>query len=135
MMRRATAAALAALLVGCAASGVRVTDEQIARLTPRVTTLADTERALGPATTRMRMPDGSMQLHYIYSEASVRAASLIPVVGLLAGGTDVRSSMVVLRYDAAGVLVDVMSSASQYGTGVGASSGAVDRSAVPQPRQ
>lgn len=135
MRNSAMTAMLVAALVGCAASGVKVTDEQIARLTPKVTTLSDAERMLGPATTRMRMPDGTTQLHYVYSEATVRAASLIPIVGLVAGGTDVRSNMVVLRFDTTGLLVDVMSSSSQYGTGVGASSGAVDRTAVPQPRQ
>jgi len=128
-------AAGVALLLGCAASGVKVTDAQLAQLRPKQTTLADAERALGQPTTRMRMGDGTTMLHYVYAEASVRAASFIPVVGMVAGGTDVRSNSVMLRFDQAGLLVDVTSSNSQIGSGYGLSSGTIDRKPVEQPRQ
>lgn len=134
MNRTILSTACAALLVACAAMGVKVSDEALASLKPG-TTIANAMDTLGQPTSRMRMADGTTLLQYVYAEATVRAASFVPIVGAFAGGTDVRSSMATLRFDAQGKLLDVTSSESQYGTGVGVSAGKINQTTVPQPRQ
>jgi sulfur carrier protein ThiS len=135
MMKFTTLAAIAALLAGCAASGVKVSDDALAALKAGQTTVADAVAALGEPTSRMRAADGSVVLQYVYAEAKVRAASFVPVVGAFAGGTDTRARVVVLRFGPDGRLIDSTSTDSQYGTGVGASAGAVSPGQVQQPRQ
>ena len=131
-----TAASLSlALLVSCAASGVRVTEAQLASLTKGRTTMQDVVASFGPPTMRTRAADGTTLLQYVYSEAKVRPASFIPLVGAFAGGTDLRSNVATLRFDGNGLLLDVASSETEMGTGVGASAGAVNPQPVPQPRQ
>lgn len=134
MMRLATVCAVL-LVVGCAATGVKVTEAQLAQLKRGVTTVEEVTAQFGQPTSRVRMNDGSTLIQYIYAEASARAASFIPIVGAFAGGTDVRASTATLRFDPSGKLSEVTSSASQYGTGIGVSAGGVETTPVPQPRQ
>lgn len=134
-MNRFLALLVAALLAACAATGVKVTDRQLGALHKGETTVEQAVAALGAATTRSRSTDGSVTLQYVYAEATVRAASFIPIVGAFAGGTDVRTNMATLRFDPRGKLIDVSTSESQYGTGLGISAGAVDPARVPQPKQ
>lgn len=135
MIKAFTIGAICAALMACAATGVKVTDEQLAGFRPGQTTIEQVLSALGPPTTRMRLADGTTMLQYVYAEAKVRAASLVPIVGVFAGGTDVRSNVATLRFDASGKLIDVSSAESQYGTGVGTSAGTITPAPVPQPRQ
>lgn len=122
-------------LVACAATGVKVTDEQLAGLVAGVATEADVIQRLGAPTTRLRQGDGTVMLQYVYAEAQVRAASFVPVVGMFAGGSDVRSNLVMLTFGPDGKLRTTMSSASQYGTGTGASAGNISPAGNQQPRQ
>ena len=125
----------AAALTACAATGVKVTEDHLRSLKTGETTVADVTSRFGPPTTRLVNPDGTVVLLYVYGETKVRAASYVPIVGLFAGGADTRSNTATLRFDQAGKLLAVSSSESQYGTGVGASSGNLTPGEVPQPRQ
>jgi hypothetical protein len=120
-MRFLPTAALVAIVAGCASSGVKVTDAQLAQFTRGKTTLAEVLAALGPPTSRMRANDGSTMLQYVAAQASVRPASFIPVVGMIAGGSDIKSSVVALRFDQKDVLLTIDQAESQYGTGMGGS--------------
>ncbi|WP_153012897.1 hypothetical protein [Pseudacidovorax intermedius] len=124
-MRLLIAALAAAALAGCAASGVRVTDDQVAHFQRGVTTKAEVLQALGKPTMQMRMGDGTSMVIYSFAEVAVRPATFIPVVGAFAGGADSRSNTMTLRFDAAERLVDTTSSATETGTGRGASAGPV----------
>ena len=126
---------LIAALVGCASTGVKVSDEKLDSFKKGESTVSQVLAALGQPTTTMKMGDGTVMLQYAYSEASVRAASFIPVVGLVAGGSDIHVSTAVLRFDAEGKLIDVTRSSSQYGTGTGVSAGQVSTTPIQQPRQ
>ena len=65
----------------------------------------------------------------------MRAASFIPIVGLLAGGTDIKTNMVLLTFGPDGKLKDTMASSGEHGTGMGVSAGKIDPSDTQQPRQ
>lgn len=134
-MRNVFLTAAACVLIGCAATGVKVSDEALSSLKPRQATVDQAIALLGAPTSRMRMGDGSTMLQYVYAEAKIRPASFVPIVGAFAGGTDVRSSMAMLRFGPDGKLIDITTSASQYGTGTGVSAGSVAPDQLPQPRQ
>lgn len=133
-MRSATAVTAGCALAACAATGVKVTDEQLQTLKVGQTTVADVLQQLGPPTTRLRNADGTQTLLYVYGQTKVRSASFIPIVGLVAGGADSRSSTAMLRFDNTNKLLTVSSSESQFGTGVGVEAGRIDSTAIPQPR-
>lgn len=134
-MRIFASAALAACLAACAATGVRVTDEQVSALKPGEATEATAVAALGAPTMRTRLADGWVVLVYTYAEVKMRPATFIPIVGAFAGGADTRTSSVSLRFGADGKLIDTTSSSSTYGTGTGVAAGQVAAEPAPQPRQ
>jgi outer membrane protein assembly factor BamE (lipoprotein component of BamABCDE complex) len=135
MARNFVTLAFCVLLVGCAASGVKVTEAQISALRAGETTVDQVLAQFGQPTTRMKLADGTVTLLYVYSEAKVRGATFIPIVGAFAGGMDVRSTSATLRFNSAGLLLDVSSSQSELGSGTGAAAGAVETTPLPQPRQ
>jgi outer membrane protein assembly factor BamE (lipoprotein component of BamABCDE complex) len=126
--------AFSIILAACGATGVKITDSQIANLKKGQTTIDQATAQLGQPTNRMTLSDFTT-LTYSYGEYSARAASFIPVVGVFAGGADVRSSMVMLKFDKQGILQDIITSQSQYGAGNGVSAGNIDTTKVDQPKQ
>jgi len=125
----------ALVLAGCAASGVKVTDEHIASLKAGESTESQVVAQLGAPTMRMRLSDGTSIMVYSYSEVQVRPSTFIPIVGAFAGGSDMRSNTVTLRFDRDGKLIDTTSSQTNYGTGTGLAAGAVSQEPTQQPRQ
>ena len=116
-------AAFVAALAGCAAGGVKVTDQQVAGFKAGETTKSTVLAALGEPTMQMRLADGSTMVVYSHYEATVRPATFIPIVGAFAGGSDSRSNTMTLRFDAADKLIDTTSSSSAMGSGMGLSAG------------
>jgi len=132
---RTPLALFAALLVGCAATGVKVTDEQVAAFKPGQATEAQVVQDLGHPTMRMRLGDGSIMIVYTYAEVKVRPATFIPIVGGLVGGSDSRSSSLSLCFGADGKLIDTNSVTTTQGTGMGPAAGKVEEALTQQPRQ
>ena len=125
---------LSVALAGCASTGVNVSEDQVSQVTKGETTRSEVVSALGNPTTVMRQADGTTMVIYNYVEARARPESYIPFVGAFIGGADSRSSMVTLRFDEDDRLIDYITATSQYGTGLGAAAGSVER--VPdQPRK
>lgn len=127
-------AATVFVLAGCAASGVKVSDAQVATLKKGETTKADVLRAFGPPTTQTRVSDGTSMVIYSHFEVAVRPATFIPIVGAFAGGSDTRSNTVLLRFDADDKLIDSSSSETMIGTGNGLSAAPIDP-VTGQPRK
>ena len=110
-------------LAGCAASGVRVTDEQVAAFKAGETTKAQAMAVLGKPTMQMRLADNTSIVIYSHYESRVRPETLIPIVGAFVGGADSNSNTMTLRFDAADRLLDTSSSTSNFGTGTGLAAG------------
>lgn len=109
---------VASALAGCASVGVKVTDEQMASFKEGITTEADVIAALGAPTTRVRTADGSVTLGYSHAQYNTKAATFIPIVGLFAGGADMRSSAVILSFGKDGKLTNTSTQTSNMNTGV-----------------
>lgn len=128
------AAAMTAALLGCAATGVQVTEEQTSAFVNGETTRTEVLQKLGPPTMQTTMPDGTKMVMYTYAEEKVRPSTFIPIVGAFVGGSDSRSTSVMLRFDGKDKLIDTTSSESNFGTAHGFSSGAAVEQ-QPQPRK
>ncbi len=124
-----------ALLAGCAAGGVKVTDQQLGSLKPGETTEQQVTQLLGRPTMRTRMHDGSVMVLYSYYEAKVRPETFIPIAGAFVGGSDTRTNTVMLRFDQEGKLLTTSSSESAFGSGLGAAAGQISYEPTMQPRQ
>lgn len=134
-MRMMIAAAAAVLLLaGCAASGVKVTDDQVASLKKGETTKADVLRTFGQPTMQMRLADNTSMVMYSHFEYAVRPATFIPIVGAFAGGADSRSNTMTLRFDASDKLMDTTSSSTAIGSANGVGAGGVP-AVDAQPRK
>lgn len=127
--------AVAALLAGCAAAGIKVTEQQLSALKPGESTEAHAVQLLGQPTVRSRMSDGMTTLAYSYFETKVRPETFIPFAGAFIGGSDTRTNTVVLRFDQAGKLLNTTSSESTFGSGMGVAAGTLSQEPTMQPKQ
>ncbi len=120
-MRLLATVVSAFVVSACAGNGAMVGDAQVAVFEPGKTTEAEVVARLGPPTTVINH-SGGHTLMYSGAQAQARPASFIPNAGPMAGGTDVRSSSVMLRFGPDGKLVDIVSSqqASNAVSGLGA---------------
>ena len=116
-----SASAAALLLTGCATTGVKIDPARLDAMKVGVTTPAEAIAMFGPPTVETTAGDGAVTLQYTYAEAQVRASTFIPIVGMFAGGTDVKASSVNMSFDRAGKLLAVSKSVSQQATGMGLS--------------
>lgn len=107
---------LAVILQGCASSGVQVSQEAALQFTEQKSTEAEILAKLGRPT--MVTINGDIKvLMYAGSQVKVKAATFIPIVGALAGGSDVQSTAASYQLDAkTGILQKIIY--STYGTGV-----------------
>lgn len=132
-MRFVTTALLAAaMLSGCMSMGREVSAEQYAQLEKGKTTIDEAVQLLGPPNVRSVLPDGRVSLGYTYAHAQARPASFIPIVGLFAGGSDVRSSMTTLVFHN-GVLEAATMTEANQGIGTGFSSSPYGQPDYTQP--
>ena len=106
-------------LVGCASSGVKVSQDAVDKLQRGKTTYADVIQSLGRPTGSGTMPDGSRYVSYHYFSAQARPETFIPIVGVFAGGADTESSSVMIFFDKDGVIKNFTSNQSGMGSGSG----------------
>lgn len=120
-------------LTGCVSHGVQVSAEKVAQFKPGVTTEADVVAALGQPST-VTSANGQRIITYSGAQAQARPASFIPIVGLFAGGADVRYSMTMFKFGADGKLIDTSQTNGASGASTGFAAGTMPPVA-DQPRK
>lgn len=123
MMRKMIGVMCLILASGCASTGVQVDQNKLQGFERGVTTRSQIEATLGRPTMVQRMQDGKTVLTYTYANAQVRPETFIPIVGLFAGGTDVRADSVSIFLDSEGRYEATQSTTSEYGTATGVAAG------------
>jgi len=113
-------------LAGCASTGSQVKADQLTAFETGKTTEVDVIKVLGKPQTLMSSSDGSRVMTYAFAQYQVKGATFIPVVGLFAGGADIRTSSTVFTFDKAGKLVNHQTTETQQETRNG-------RSSTPSP--
>ena len=131
-----TASVLIAVLVltSCVSAGVEITQNQVASLQKGITTYSDVLGRFGKPTSVMLRGDGSKIVSYVYIHGQPRPQTFIPIVGILAGGSDVKSNSATLVFDKNGVLTDYYALETNVGAGIGAAGGTY-REQTDQPRE
>ena len=128
----------AALLMGCAAAGVQVTDQQARSFKVGHSTYADVVAQLGQPTTVSTSTNGQRFAVYSYAAVSARPQNFIPYIGPFVAGYDTQSSAVMFIFDARGILRETSSTQSNHGIGAnlaaGTPLGAGGTGAAAQPR-
>lgn len=131
-MHRVLVICFAGLLVGCAASGVKVTEEQAQSFKVGVSTYSDVLASLGPPTSSTLASNGTRTAVYTYAAVRAQAQNFIPYIGGLVAGYDTQSSSVVFNFDARGVLASTTATEGGMGVGTNLAAGA---NAATQPYQ
>jgi outer membrane protein assembly factor BamE (lipoprotein component of BamABCDE complex) len=118
-MSRLWTIAILMALSGCVSSGTKVTEQQASQFVKGQSTEAQVIAKLGAPDTASRASDGSHVDQYSYVQTSARAASFIPVVGLMAGGADSKVTVVSFTFEPNGVLKDWTSTIANRGVDTG----------------
>jgi outer membrane protein assembly factor BamE (lipoprotein component of BamABCDE complex) len=84
------------LFAGCATAGKEVASDKVSQIQKGVTTEADVLKLLGTPQTKTLSSDGKVIMLYQFTKVKTKPATLIPVVGLLAGGMDMRMQMLTI---------------------------------------
>jgi hypothetical protein len=118
-MRAVIALCVAGFLAGCAASGVKVSEQQAEAFKVGSSTYNDVVAALGAPTT------STVTAMAVYSYAAVRSQpqNFIPYIGPLVAGYDTQSSAVTFTFNQAGVLTGTSSTQTGMGTGANLAAG------------
>jgi outer membrane protein assembly factor BamE (lipoprotein component of BamABCDE complex) len=113
---------LALAISGCTTVGKEIAPNQLADFKEGVTTQDEVIAKLGEPTTTTISSDRVVMV-YSFLHTQARPASFIPIVGLFAGGADVRSSMVSFVFDKYGKLERYSHTGTKTGAGTGFASG------------
>jgi hypothetical protein len=122
-MRQVVLFASAVLLCGCAASGVKVSEEQAQAFKVGTSTYSEVIGQLGEPTSNTTSSDGTRAISYNYTSIRSQPQNFIPYVGGLVAGYDNQSSSVSFTFDKRGVLAGMTSSQSGQGTGTNLAAG------------
>ena len=122
-MRIFVAFCIAGLVASCAASGVKVSEQQAEAFKVGTSTYSDVVAALGEPTTTSVASNGTRTAAYNYSSMRSQAQNFIPYIGPLVAGYDSQSSSVLFTFDQRGVLTGTTSSQTGMGTGTNLAAG------------
>jgi hypothetical protein len=122
-MRGIVVFCVAGFLAGCAASGVKVTEQQAQEFKVGTSTYTDVVSALGPPTTSMVASNGTRTAMYNYKAVRSQAQNFIPYIGGLVAGYDTQATSVTFTFDPRGVLASTTSSETGVGTGANLAAG------------
>lgn len=122
-MKMVLVVAMALALSACIATGRKVSQEKVSQFKVGQTTYQEVIAELGKPTDSTLHSDGRRTLSYFYSQSQASAASFIPYVGGLVGGSETENSFVYLDFDANGILANYSARSGNSSTGTGLISG------------
>jgi hypothetical protein len=109
---------LSGLLVGCAASGVKVSEQQAESFKVGTSNYNDVVATLGAPTSTTLNADGTRVASYNYTQIRSQPQNFIPIINRLAAGYDKETSSVTFTFNQSGVLTGTTS--TQGGAAAGA---------------
>ena len=116
-------AVAAVLLSGCASVGRKLDQTSVDKIQKGITTREQVLQLIGSPEQISKNSAGEVTFQYLYTRASAKAATFIPIVGVFAGGANVQTQSVSISFGADGVVKDVVSSYGATETGMGMSTG------------
>lgn len=120
---------------GCAATGVKVSEEQARGFQVGRSSYGDVVAGLGQPTSTTVTSGGMRVATYSYAAFQSRPQNFIPYIGPLVAGYDQSSSAVTFTFDQRGLLQSTSSSQSSLGVGTGLAAGSTQPAlGTAQPR-
>lgn len=101
-MKRTLIITIAALLCGCASVGNNFDSRKLSEVKKGETTESQLVGLFGQPTQRGINSDGDVTMQWIYSEATAKGATFIPIVGAFAGGTNIKTKILNVYLDQLG---------------------------------
>lgn len=107
------------LMFGCASVGNKqiTNDELISQIKIGETTKPEVKQKIGEPT-KVTFTDNNEEIwEYVYTHSQMRAASLVPVVSIFAGGADVDTQTLTIRFNKEGQVKEIGKGRSTGGGG------------------
>jgi outer membrane protein assembly factor BamE (lipoprotein component of BamABCDE complex) len=114
---------LLAVAAGCASVGRKIDQSKVDQIKKGETTRDQVLKSLGSPDQITKTGDGNVTFLYLYSHASAKGATFIPVVGAFAGGANVQSQFLRVTFGGDGIVSDFASTVTSTETGMGADAG------------
>lgn len=110
-------------LGGCAATGVKVSEDQARSFRVGSSTYSEVVGQLGAPTTTSFTSSGIQIASYSYATVAARPQNFIPYIGPFVSGYDTSASAVTFTFNANGILTNMASTHTNIGTGVNLAAG------------
>jgi len=121
-MKTLTLLLLCVSIVGCATVGRKLDQSSVDRIQKGKTSQQEVLAWLGSPDQIMRI-NGMETFSYRYVRAAAKPATYIPIVGAFAGGVNMQQQVVVVAFDEAGIVRNIVSNQGGTESGYGLSSG------------
>jgi outer membrane protein assembly factor BamE (lipoprotein component of BamABCDE complex) len=118
-MRAIIILSILALVSGCMSVGRPIDQNAANQIKEGVTTKDEVAHLMGQPYQVARKSGGITEFTYIFVQASPKASSFIPFVGVFAGGANVSQQTLVVAFDDTNVVKSVTSTASAGDSGYG----------------
>jgi outer membrane protein assembly factor BamE (lipoprotein component of BamABCDE complex) len=102
MVKIVFAALLAVAIAGCSSVGTPISQEKVNQIRIGVTTEPDLLLLFGNPSTKTLDPNGSIVLTWVYSSASTKPETFVPLAGPLIGGYSTRLQQLTVLIDRKG---------------------------------
>jgi outer membrane protein assembly factor BamE (lipoprotein component of BamABCDE complex) len=100
---------LAIMIMGCTTIGRKLDTAQIDKIKKGETTREQVTQLIGAPDSMSPTADGGAVFMYMHMQVKPKAASFIPIVGLAAGGADMKNQQVMVTFGPDGIVKDVVS--------------------------
>lgn len=127
----------AVLLIGCASTGRKIDMTKIDQIKKGETSQAEVLQLLGTPQQTTRNSKGETTFTYIYTYASTKAETFIPIVGAFAGGANVQTQMTTISFGPDGKVSEYTTSsgANNVSTGLSTDTGSSTNAPAPASRK
>ena len=110
----------ALLVCGCASIGHKLDESKVEQIKKGITTRDQVLQLVGSPDQITRDGNGNVTFQYIYSRATTKASTFIPVVGAFAGGANIQTQMLMVTFGTNNVVSDLLNTygGNEVNTGV-----------------
>jgi outer membrane protein assembly factor BamE (lipoprotein component of BamABCDE complex) len=108
-MKRLILLASLVFLAGCATIGNRQIENQenVAQIKIGMSCKVDVQKLVGEPMKTTFSDNGEETWDYVLTKSKMRAASLIPIVGIFAGGADMETQTLTIRFTKEGIVKEI----------------------------
>lgn len=111
------------LFSGCASVGRKLDTAKVEQIKKGETTREQVLKLIGSPDQTTKSSNGDVTFSYMYSRATAKGSSFIPIVGAFAGGVNTQNQTAVVTFGPDGIVKEIVSSYGASDIGMGLESG------------